>query len=65
MKRPLRWLTALLAVLLPLAASAQQKGLDIDIVGGLASATPIAVVPMPYQGGGAAPLTAVAEVVRN
>lgn len=65
MKRPLRWLATLLAVLIPFAASAQQKGLEIDIVGGLASATPIAVVPMPYQGGGAAPPTDVAEVVRN
>ena len=41
--------------LLPLAASAQQQGLEIDIVGGNAAALPIAVVPMPYQGSGAAP----------
>jgi len=54
-----------LAVLLsPLAAFAQQRGLEIDIVGGNASATPIAVAPMPYQGAGAAPPTDVAEVVR-
>ncbi|MEI2456450.1 Tol-Pal system beta propeller repeat protein TolB [Lysobacter firmicutimachus] len=65
MKRPLRWLASLLAVLLPLAASAQQQGLEIDIVGGNASALPIAVVPMPYQGGAAAPGTDIAEVVRN
>jgi TolB protein len=41
----LRWLTALLSLLLPIAANAQQ-GLEIDIVGGNASAVPIAVVPM-------------------
>lgn len=41
-----RWLTALLALLLPFAAGAQQ-GLEIDIVGGNASAVPIAVIPMP------------------
>ena len=42
----------LLALLLPLAAAAQQQGLEIDIVGGNAAALPIAVVPMPYQGSG-------------
>ena len=41
----MRWLGALLALLLPFAASAQQ-GLEIDIVGGNASAVPIAVIPM-------------------
>lgn len=51
MKRPLRWLACLLAVLLPFAAAAQQQGLEIDVVGGNASALPIAVVPMPYQRG--------------
>lgn len=45
MNRSLTWLAALLAFLLPFAASAQQ-GLEIDIVGGNASAVPIAVVPM-------------------
>ena len=57
MKRPLRRLASLfaLALLLPLAAMAQEQGLEIDIVGGNASALPIAVVPMPYQGSGAAP----------
>lgn len=50
MKRPLPWLAALLAFLLPLAASAQQ-GLEIDIVGGNASAVPIAVVPMAAPAG--------------
>ena len=48
--------------LLPLAAAAQQQGLEIDIVGGNAAALPIAVVPMPYQGA-AAPQTDVAQVV--
>ncbi|MFC5570577.1 Tol-Pal system beta propeller repeat protein TolB [Lysobacter yangpyeongensis] len=43
---PLRWLGALFALLLPLAATAQQQGLEIDIVGGNASAVPIAVIPM-------------------
>lgn len=53
----------LLALCLPLAAAAQQQGLEIDIVGGNAAALPIAVVPMPYQGGTAAPETDVAAVV--
>lgn len=56
------WIASLLTALLPLVASAQQA-LDIDIVGGNASALPIAVVPMPYQGSGAAPSTDVAQVV--
>jgi len=63
MKHPLPWLAALLAFMLPLAATAQQQGLEIDIVGGNAAALPIAVVPMPYQGSGSAPATNVAEVV--
>ncbi|HZX80035.1 MAG TPA: Tol-Pal system beta propeller repeat protein TolB [Lysobacter sp.] len=63
MKRSLAWLASLLALLLPLSALAQQQGLEIDIVGGNAAATPIAVVPMPYQGGGAAPQTDVAAVI--
>jgi TolB protein len=54
----------LLAALLPWAASAQQRGLEIDIVGGNAAATPIAVVPMPYQGAGTPPPADIAEVVR-
>lgn len=54
-----RWLIALFTILLPLAASAQQ-GLEIDIVGGNASATPIAVIPMP---GPATLQTDVAKVV--
>lgn len=59
------WLAACLAFLLPFAAAAQQQGLEIDIVGGNASALPIAVVPMPYQGSGAAPETDIARVVRE
>ncbi len=62
MNRPLpyfamHWLAALLALLMPLAASAQQ-GLEIDIVGGNASAIPIAVIPM--QG----PATLQADVAK-
>lgn len=64
MTRSLRRLAALFALLLPMVAFAQEKGLEIDIVGGNASALPIAVVPMPYQGSGAAPDTDVAGVVR-
>lgn len=69
MRRPLRRLGLLLIGLfliaaLPLAAFAQEQGLELDIVGGNASATPIAVVPMPYQGSGAAPQTDVASVVK-
>ena len=63
MKRTLPWLAALLAFLVPLFASAQQQGLELDIVGGNAAALPIAVVPMPDQGGGAAPATDVSEVI--
>ena len=59
-----RCLFAMLALLLPFAAAAQQQGLEIDIIGGDASALPIAVVPMPYQGTAAAPETDVAAVVR-
>ncbi|HYG04876.1 MAG TPA: Tol-Pal system beta propeller repeat protein TolB [Stenotrophomonas sp.] len=62
MKNP-RWLALIAALLLPFAAMAQQRGLEIDIVGGSASATPITVVPMPYQGAGSAPSTDVAAVV--
>ncbi|HZV22450.1 MAG TPA: Tol-Pal system beta propeller repeat protein TolB [Luteimonas sp.] len=68
MKQSLRRLASsfalLLLALMPLAASAQQQGLEIDIVGGNAAALPIAVVPMPYQGSGTAPTTDVAQVVR-
>ena len=68
MTPPPRVLVRLLFValmLLPLVAMAQERGLEIDIVGGNASALPIAVVPMPYQGSGVAPATDVAEVVRS
>ena len=73
MQRPLRWprgrfsfvpvLGFLLALVFPMAAVAQQQGLEIDIVGGNAAALPIAVVPMPYQGTAGAPPTDVAAVV--
>ncbi len=63
MNRFLPWLATLLAFLVPLAAAAQQQGLELDIVGGNAAALPIAVVPMPYQGGGAAPATDVSAVI--
>jgi TolB protein len=56
-------LLALLCLLAPLFAFAQNRGLEIDIVGGNAAALPIAVVPMPYQGAAAAPQTDIAEVV--
>lgn len=62
MKLP-RW-CAVLLFLLPFAVSAQQRGLEIDVIGGRASALPITVVPMPYQGSAAAPETDVAAVVR-
>jgi len=65
MTRPLRLLASFLALLFPFAAAAQQQGLEIDIIGGNASALPIAVVPMPYQGSGAAPQTDVARVIRE
>ncbi|MEZ0469350.1 Tol-Pal system beta propeller repeat protein TolB [Luteimonas salinilitoris] len=64
MKRIARCLFALLALTLPFVAAAQQQGLEIDIVGGHASALPIAVVPMPYQGSAGAPETDVAAVIR-
>ena len=65
MKTPLRWLALLVFLLLPVLASAQQQGLEIDIIGGNASALPITVVPMPYQGSAGAPQTDVAKVVRD
>jgi TolB protein len=63
MKKSPRWLVVLTVLLLPFSALAQQQGLTIDIVGGSASATPITVVPMPYQGAAAAPSTDVSQVV--
>ena len=51
-------------LLLPLLASAQERPLELDIIGGNAAALPIAVVPMPYRGTGSAPETDVAAVVR-
>ncbi|MCW4456189.1 Tol-Pal system beta propeller repeat protein TolB [Flavobacterium sp. MXW15] len=64
MKKLPRWLAVITALFLPFAAMAQQQGLEIDIIGGNASALPITVVPMAYQGSGAAPQTDVAAVVR-
>ena len=57
------WFAVVALMLLPLSVLAQQRGLEIDIVGGNASALPIAVVPMPYQGS-TPPATDVAAVVR-
>jgi len=64
MKPMIRCFLALFALLLPVVAAAQQQGLEIDIVGGHASALPIAVVPMPYQGSAQAPDTDIAAVIR-
>ena len=64
MKTPQRWFALLAFLLLPFAALAQQ-GLEIDIVGGNASALPITVVPIPYQGSGTPPETDVSKVVRD
>jgi TolB protein len=64
MKRLPGLIAALTLLMLSFAASAQQQGLEIDIVGGNASALPITVVPMPYQGSAAAPPTDVSSVVR-
>mgnify|MGYP006186154341 CR=1 FL=1 len=44
MNRKTPWWAALLALLLPFAAAAQQEGLEIDVVGGNAAALPIAAV---------------------
>lgn len=68
MKRITPRLPALFAILafllvLPFSTMAQQRGLELDIVGGSASALPIAIVPMPYQGSGTAPETDVAAVI--
>ncbi len=64
MKRIPRWLAAITLLLLPFMAVAQQKGLEIDIIGGNASALPITVVPMAYQGTAGVPQTDVAAVIR-
>lgn len=64
MTNALRCPLLLLLLLSPLLAWAQEQPLELDIIGGNASALPIAVVPMPYQGGSAAPETDVAAVVR-
>src|SRR5690606_33671746 len=69
MSHLLRRLTCLLLLLLaalcvPAPALAQDRPLELDIIGGNAAALPIAVVPMPYQGSATAPETDVAAVVR-
>lgn len=43
--------------------AADQRGLTIDIVGGTSAATPIAVIPMPYQGHSTPPGTDISAVV--
>ena len=53
------------ALTVPVSALAQERPLELDIIGGNAAALPIAVVPMPYQGGAAAPATDVAAVIRS
>lgn len=58
MTRPTRWLTALLILMLPAMAQAQQ--LEVDLIGGHLAATPIAVVPF----SGSAGETDVAAVIR-
>lgn len=58
------WLASIVMLVLPLLTHAQQRGLTIDIVGGNAVATPITIVPMPYQGHASAPSTEVASVVQ-
>ena len=65
MKTSLRWFALVVSLLLPFLASAQQQGLEIDIIGGNASALPITVVPMPYQGSGTPPQTDIGKVVRD
>lgn len=48
---PLRFAIALLLLLLPAWAVAQERALEIDIIGGNAAALPIAVVPFAGSGG--------------
>src|SRR3546814_5006649 len=55
MSHALRRLTCLLLLLVPAIAWAQERPLELDIIGGNAAALPIAVVPMPYQGSATAP----------
>ena len=60
----MRRLLALLFLLLPFSV-VQAQGLDIGLVSGNEGSLPITIVPMPYQGAGAAPDTDVAAVIRN
>lgn len=48
---PLRFITTLLLLLLPAWAVAQERALEIDIIGGNAAALPIAVVPFAGSSG--------------
>lgn len=64
MKKLSHWFVALIVLLLPALGQAQDQALEINIVGGNASALPITIVPMPYQGSGEAPATDVSQVVR-
>ena len=61
MKRCLAGLPCLRPCCCPLLLSRSRR---LDIIGGNASALPITIVPMPYQGSSAAPQTDVAGVVR-
>jgi TolB protein len=69
MIKPMRKLSSRFAlILLAIAAlfvgPASAQSLNVDIVGGLKTATPIVVVPF-AQAGGAPPSTDIADVIRN
>ena len=69
MIKPMRKLSSRFAlILLAIAAlfvgPASAQSLNVDIVGGLKTATPIVVVPF-AQAGGALPSTDIADVIRN
>ena len=65
MRKPISFLSLLLfAALALLGGPAAAQSLNIDIVGGLKTATPIVVVPFAQNGGTPLP-TDVADVIRN
>ncbi|AHX14507.1 translocation protein TolB [Dyella jiangningensis] len=69
MMKPMRKLSSSLALVLLvvsalIAGPAAAQSLNVDIVGGLKTATPIAVVPFAQAGGAPLP-TDVADVIRN
>src|SRR5690606_24431081 len=64
MSHAIRRLACFLLLLVPSLAWAQDRPLELDIIGGNAAALPIAVVPMPYQGTATAPVTDVAAIIR-